>query len=116
MVYLLSLASGVAGPPGDRGAVGLKGEKGEQGFSVRGPPGFPGVKGQFFRIKQSTEGFMHKRLKTIIPCFVRSRTKGCSRSLRFTKLRYQRTGGSIRPPRDARPQGNTVTNSYIIRQ
>lgn len=40
------LCSGMAGPFGRPGSIGLKGEKGDAGFTVQGPPGFPGVKGE----------------------------------------------------------------------
>lgn len=41
-----SLVSGVLGIPGEPGPVGPKGKRGDDGFSIHGPPGFPGVKGQ----------------------------------------------------------------------
>lgn len=49
------LVSGVLGLPGQPGPVGLKGNRGDDGFSVQGPLGFPGVKGQFHTVYYCAE-------------------------------------------------------------
>lgn len=101
----LLLLTGVTGPPGDLGAVGPKGEEGDKGFSVQGPPGFPGVKGQFWDSAEENS-WLKMINNTNAYLFISGlRSEGPSRSSGFIKFWNQGTGGAIGPPGDAGAKG-----------